>query len=159
MKPKIVSWNVRGLNKLNKCFRIKNFLREWRADIICLQETKLKYVTRRIVRSIWSCTYVDWAYLTVGGASGGVLVMWDRRVVERMEDFIGKYTVACSFRSVEDNFTWAFAGIYRPNLDSNRSMLWEELAGVYGWWELPWRIGGDFNVVRFPSECLGDSRM
>ncbi|KAG2689058.1 hypothetical protein I3760_09G122900 [Carya illinoinensis] len=38
-------------------------------------------------------------------------------------------------------------------------MLWEELAGVYRWWELPWCIDGDFNVVRFPSERSRDSRM
>ncbi|KAG6652322.1 hypothetical protein CIPAW_06G176400 [Carya illinoinensis] len=124
MKPKIVSWNVQGLNDANKCLRIKNLLHEWRANIVCLQETKLKYITRRIVRSIWSCPYVDWAYLASNGVSRGVLVIWDRRVVEKMEEFIREYTVACSFRSVEDNFMWAFFYVgfcwyLRPNWDSN----------------------------------------
>jgi hypothetical protein len=32
--------------------------------------------------------------------------------------------------------------------------MWEELAGVASWWGVPWVIGGDFNVVRFPSERL-----
>jgi endonuclease/exonuclease/phosphatase family metal-dependent hydrolase len=30
--------------------------------------------------------------------------------------------------------------------------LWAELAGLMSWWEMPWCIGGDFNVVHFPSE-------
>ncbi|KAG2678369.1 hypothetical protein I3760_11G000300 [Carya illinoinensis] len=110
MKPKIVSWNVCGLNEINKHIRIKNLLREWRANIICLQETKLKLVTRKILRSVWSCPYVDWVYLALNGALGGIRVMWDRRVVEQMEEFVGYYTVACSFKMVEDNFLWAFVG-------------------------------------------------
>ena len=33
-------------------------------------------------------------------------------------------------------------------------MLWEELLGLCGWWNVTWCVGGDFNVVRFPSERL-----
>ncbi|KAG2695986.1 hypothetical protein I3760_07G037600 [Carya illinoinensis] len=75
MKPKIVYWNVRGLNELNKRLRIRNMLREWKVDIVCLQETKLKTIDRRIVRSLWSGVHVDWAYLASNGVSGGVLVL------------------------------------------------------------------------------------
>jgi hypothetical protein len=25
--------------------------------------------------------------------------------------------------------------------------LWDELARLMSWWEMPWCIGGDFNVV------------
>ena len=34
-------------------------------------------------------------------------------------------------------------------------MLWEELAGLLSWWDAPSCIGGDFNIVRFPSEKSG----
>ncbi|KAG6651554.1 hypothetical protein CIPAW_06G120200 [Carya illinoinensis] len=94
MKPKIISWNVCGLNEVNKRLHIKNLLRDLRADIVCLQETKLKSASRNLVRSVWGCPYVDWVYLASNGASGGILVMWDKRVVEKMEDFVGEYTVA-----------------------------------------------------------------
>jgi hypothetical protein len=63
--------------------------------------------------------------------------------------------VACSFRNIEDNLTWAFAGAYGPNLDCHRRSLWDELAGLLSWWDLPWCIGDDFNVIRFPYERLG----
>ncbi|KAG6659987.1 hypothetical protein CIPAW_03G074300 [Carya illinoinensis] len=158
MKPKIVSWNVRGLNEATKRLRIRNLLRGWKVDIVCLQETKMKLIDRRIVRSLWSGVHVDWVYLASNGASGEVVVMWDRRVVEKLEEFIGRYTVACSFKSVSDNFLWAFAGVYGPNLNNNRVLLWEELAGLHCWWNLPWCIRGDFNVTRFPSESFGNRR-
>ncbi|KAG2667198.1 hypothetical protein I3760_15G101200 [Carya illinoinensis] len=78
-------------------------------------------------------------------------------VVEKME-FIGEYSVAVSFKMVED-ILWAFAGIYGPNIDNIRKLMWEELSGLHSWWDLPWCIGGDFNIVRFPSERSGDSRL
>jgi hypothetical protein len=38
-------------------------------------------------------------------------------------------------------------GVYGPNDDVERRGLWEELAGLMSMWELPWCMGGDFNVV------------
>ena len=40
---------------VEKRLQIRNLLRTWRLDILCLQETKLEWITREIVRSIWSC--------------------------------------------------------------------------------------------------------
>jgi hypothetical protein len=47
----------------------------------------------------------------------------DRRVVEKVEAWEGSYAIACSFRSVNDDFQWAFAGVYGPNVDNDRSVL------------------------------------
>jgi exonuclease III len=130
----------------------------WKVDIVCLQETKMQNVTRELVQSLWGCNQVDWCALGSQGASGGILLMWDRRVVEKVEDWVGCFSVACSFRSVSDDFRWAFAGVYGPNIDSDRLLLWDELSNLMDRWEVPWCIGGDFNAIRFPSERLGNSR-
>jgi hypothetical protein len=50
------------------------------------------------------------------------------------------------------------------NFDKGRRLLWDELVGVISLWNLPWCIGGDFNVTRFPSErsgttCLDNAMM
>jgi hypothetical protein len=57
------------------------------------------------------------------GASGGILLMWDRRVVEKIEEYVGRYMVAYMFRSVTVNFNWSFAGVYGPNHDGERRGL------------------------------------
>ena len=44
MKLKIVSWNVRGLNDPKKRGILRNWLRKWKVDVVCLQETKLDKV-------------------------------------------------------------------------------------------------------------------
>jgi hypothetical protein len=33
-------------------------------------------------------------------------------------------------------------GIYGLNDDVDRKELWDELAGLMSWWEIPWCIGG-----------------
>lgn len=59
----------------------------------------MKYISQRTIWSLWSYQYVGWSYLASKGALGGVLVMWDMRAVERVEEFVGEFTVACSFES------------------------------------------------------------
>jgi exonuclease III len=152
MNVKIISWNVRGMNELDKRLRIKNLLKGWKADIVCLQETKLGLISSRVVRSLWSCPYVDWVFLGSNGASGGILLMWDRRVVEKIEDAVGQYLVSCKFKTIMDQREWMYTGVYGPNLDSEKQGLWDELARVKSWWDVPWCVGGDFNMVHFPVE-------
>uniref|UniRef100_A0A2N9HE33 Uncharacterized protein n=1 Tax=Fagus sylvatica TaxID=28930 RepID=A0A2N9HE33_FAGSY len=151
----LVGASYEGLRGRDKCLRVRNLIRMWKADIICLQETKLAVITRRVIQSLWGNQHVDWISLGSNGAAGGILLMWDKRVVEKVDEAAGYYSLSCKFRNVLDQFEWSFSGVYGPNLDSDRGLLWEELAGLVSWWDAPCCIGGDFNVVRFPSEKSG----
>jgi exonuclease III len=155
MSVQILTWNVRGLNDPGKRLRIKHMLKIWKPDIICFQETKLELITKAIVRSLWRCHHVDWMFLGSNGASGGILLMWDKRLVEKIEDAVGSFSVSCKFKNVADQNVWMYSGVYGPNVDRERGLLWDELAGIRSWWGVPWVVGGDFNVVRFPSERFG----
>jgi hypothetical protein len=93
MNPRLISWNVRGLNQGSKQLKIRNLLRQWKADIICLQETKLELISNSIVGSLWGCQFIDWCYLPYSGASNGILLMWDWRVMEKFEVYVGEYVV------------------------------------------------------------------
>jgi exonuclease III len=37
---------------------IRGLLREWKVDIVCLQETKMEVITRKVVCSLWGLSYV-----------------------------------------------------------------------------------------------------
>ena len=60
-----------------------------------------------------------------------------------------------SLTHIIDNEVVASAGVYGPNLNKKHRLMWEELTGMISWWDVPWCLGGDFNIIRFPSECLG----
>jgi hypothetical protein len=77
-------------------------------DKVLLQETKLEHISRRDVISVWGCPYVDWCYVAAIGAAGGILLMWDKRVVSRLDMEVGDYVAACSFMNVVDGFKMGF---------------------------------------------------
>ena len=102
MKHKILSWNVKGLNDRDKRLRISNLIRLWKVDIACFQETKMVSISNGFVQSLWGCPYVDWFHVDSRGASGGILLMWDRRAISRIDSCMGRFVVACNFRNVDD---------------------------------------------------------
>lgn len=44
---------------------------------------------------------MDWYCLDSRGASGGILIVWDRRVVEKIDMDIAWFSVSCLFRNVD----------------------------------------------------------
>ena len=60
--------------------------------------------------------------------SGGVLLIWDKRVIVIV--IVGQFSVSVLLRGVVDDFVWACTGVYGPNDNGQRSTLWEELSQV-----------------------------
>jgi hypothetical protein len=158
MNLRFISWNVRGLNNPQKREVVKHLLREWRCDMVCLQETKLDCIDLRLVRSLWGKQHVDWVALEATNTAGGILIMWDTRVVERVDVQVGQFSVSCYWHGLVDGFDWVCSGVYGPHTEESRQLCWEELSSVRQRWAAPWCIVGDFNAVRFPSERSGCTR-
>jgi hypothetical protein len=43
---------------------------------------------------------VDWVCLDSYGTSRVIMILWDKRVVEKIENCIGVYTLAIKFRNI-----------------------------------------------------------
>jgi hypothetical protein len=84
--------------------------------------------------------------------------MWDKRVVEKVDIEVGKFSVTCSWKGLMDGFDWMDTRVYGPHSDGGRQELWDELTSIRQCWPALWCIFGDFNTIRFPSERLGCSR-
>ena len=87
--------------------------------------------------------------------SGEVLLIWDKRVFEKLDVIVGQFSVSVLLRGVVDDFVWACTGVYGPNDNGQRSTLWDELSQVRARWPMAWCLVGDFNIIRYLSERLG----
>ena len=76
----------------------------------------------------------------------------DNRVLDLIELEKGEHSISCHFKNCEDGFMWTFTGVYGPTMRRDRECLWNELGGIYGLWNGPWCVVGDFNVILSPEE-------
>jgi hypothetical protein len=107
MNPKLLSWNVRVLKEGDERLRVCNYSKSGRRMLFVFRKLDWN-MSSSLGRSLWGYQYVDWYCLNSRGTSSGILLMWDRKVVEKVEQCVGMFVVACSFRNVDDHFKWAF---------------------------------------------------
>ena len=50
--------------------------------------------------------------------SGGVLLIWDKRVFEKLDVIVRQFSVSVLLRGVMDDFVWACTGVH--GLNDNR---------------------------------------
>jgi hypothetical protein len=75
MNPsKIVCWNVRGLNSKTRQDVVRNLINYFRANVVCIQETKMVEISVQTVLSSMGSNFVHRLVLPSVGSSGGVLV-------------------------------------------------------------------------------------
>ena len=50
------------------------------------------------------------------GASGGILILWDSRVLQLVDVKESRYSLSCKFWNIKDNFMWIYLGFTDPHL-------------------------------------------
>jgi hypothetical protein len=81
-------------------------------------------ITREVVRSLWGGQHVDWMYRGANGASGGILLLWDRRVVEKREECMGVTHLLVLSRMWRIILNGLLEGVNGPNFDVERRIFY-----------------------------------
>ena len=98
--------------------------------MVCLQETKLEQMDLRLVCSLWSNQFVGWEAVNAVNIAGGILLMWDKRVLDKTDSHLGTFSVSCTWKGVVDGFDWSCTGVYDPTVEASRGAFWAELESI-----------------------------
>ena len=104
-------------------------------------------MSKSLVRSLGVGRFLDWGVVDSRDATGGIVVLWDNRVLELVDLENGVFSISCHFKNCEDGFIWTFIGVYGPTLKRDRECFWGELGGIKVLWNGPWCVAGDFNAI------------
>ncbi|RVW29847.1 hypothetical protein CK203_087369 [Vitis vinifera] len=87
---------------------------------------------RKVIKAMIRSQKVDlfWSY-------GRDFDIWDKRTLEVLEMEMGRFSISCRLRNVEDGNAWIFTGVYGSFSKEAREILWEELGAIRGIWDDP----------------------
>jgi exonuclease III len=77
---KIIVWNVQGLNSVVQKNSVCTLVEAARADIVCIQETKIAGMSQQVILSALGLGFTNFCELPAVGASGGILIAWKHHV-------------------------------------------------------------------------------
>ncbi|RVW76031.1 hypothetical protein CK203_055324 [Vitis vinifera] len=94
-----------------------------------------------VVSSLGSGRFLDWKALDACGSAGGILICWDKRVLDLLEWEEGQFSLSCRFRIVDNGVIWVFTGVYDPFTRVRGVFVGRSWAVIRGIWEgalVPW---------------------
>ncbi|XP_073360065.1 uncharacterized protein [Aegilops tauschii subsp. strangulata] len=145
--PKIIFWNVHGLNSGAKRTAVRSVISAAAPTIVCLQETKPAHVTDSIVLNTLGTLFEDFFFLPATGTRGGVLLAWLRSHVSLSNPYIGEHHITALVSPVGGAGHWWLTGVYGPQDDEAKLDFLADLHDVRESRIGPWLLGGDFNMI------------
>src|ERR1044072_299493 len=91
---KIASFNVRGLGNKVKWRKIRDIIAKEGVDMMCIQETKMKLIDRKICNAVWGDSNVEWRFIPAINNGGGLLCLWHDSAFKLENCFCGYNFVA-----------------------------------------------------------------
>lgn len=155
---KIVSWNVRGANGLQKKRLLRKRIKEDQPTILMLQETKCEgSILKDRLNRIWTgCESVT---VDAKGASGGLAIIWDPAKVSLNNFLATPFSISTSFFHLDYGVAGILTNVYGPNHPREKGIFLDSLEYLAGWADhRHWVLGGDFNLITSLQEKKGGTR-
>ena len=116
----ILNWNVRGLNSIARQDAVRVMVDSSKIDVVCLQETKMSTVSRRLVLSMLGSEFDNnFIYLPSDGASGGILVAWRIQLGTVGAIRVDAHSVSVQFYPCDGSVLWLTC-VYGPQQDQDK---------------------------------------
>ena len=153
---KIISWNVRGLERPEKKRAVHKLIRGERPALMSIQETKMDSIDATLLRKIGGGAYLNNIESVEAVASaGGLISMWNDAVFWVSQVISHQWYLVLVGKFILEDLECVICNIYAPNGDAERARFWGQLISLKEQLQIPWCIARDCNVVRFPHERKG----
>lgn len=116
---KILIWNVRGLNSTARQDSVRTLVQSTRADVVCLQETKMERISQWLVLSTLGPDFCHFTVVPSVGASGGILVAWRQDVGPAGCTRMDAHCASVQFLPA-DGEPWWLTCVYGPQGDEDK---------------------------------------
>ncbi|XP_070034553.1 uncharacterized protein [Nicotiana tomentosiformis] len=148
MMIKTLIWNIRSVKTQQAFHRVINLHREHAFFIVALMEPfqKTKHIQRYMKR-----IGMDNAYSNINGKIWlflDIVVEW-----ELLNDTEQQVTIKVYHKDIGKHIIMTF--IFTKCSSLERLELWDNLYNIANDMELPWVVGGDFNVISSEEEKIG----
>ncbi|GMI64370.1 hypothetical protein HRI_000106300 [Hibiscus trionum] len=149
---KLMSWNVRGLNKPRTVGRLRQKLREENPGLFFLTETKVKDSKMAGIRR--KCGFFNGIDVSAVGRSGGLSMGWKNCCKVSLRSYSVRHIDVLIEDDSEGN-QWRCTGFYGHPEEQHRGESWDLLRSLDDMPDTPWLVLGDFNEIVLSSEKQG----
>ncbi|KAK2652972.1 hypothetical protein Ddye_012828 [Dipteronia dyeriana] len=151
----ILSLNIRGLGRPEKCRAVKNIVNIHKPFLLFLQETKLKHFDYRTLKYLGSSLLTKGVGVDLISSAGGLLSLWDDEVFAVSNCITNDRCIIVSGMLLKIKKEVRFCNVYAANKEEERMGLCQYILNAQI--SLPgiWVIGGDFNTVLDQNERVG----
>ncbi|OAY83301.1 putative ribonuclease H protein [Ananas comosus] len=151
----VCCWNVRGLNSSSKRNAVRAVISKHCNRIVCLQESKVTFVSNSFLRSIGRPFLNKCVYLESDGTSGGVITCWNSRLFTGHDVLVRKYSITVLLSHAKSGTNFYVTNVYGPATWGGKEEFFTEVAQLKSFCKGCWIICGDFNCIRKQEERKG----
>lgn len=148
----IMSWNVRGLNDSSHRELVRENSVCSKPSVICIQETKISSMSRAILTESLGDRMADYCTLDAVGTRGGVLLAWNREMVQVSEVLIKQFSISATVVVLSSTASFRLTTCYGPADDRRKEDFLLEMKSTRPVAGTPWIILGDFNLIYKASD-------
>lgn len=87
----------------------------------------------------------EFEFLGANGTKGGILMAWNQSKFQRIDEYIGAYSVSVILKHKEECFQ--VTAVYGPSNYQVRRQFFQELQHIKPQDDMPWLLCGDSNVT------------
>jgi hypothetical protein len=135
---------------------ISDLIRENNLNFIVIAETGRSEFAPRFLKNLCAGRDYLWHSKAPRGRSGGILLGVDLQMYGICAIAEGDYYVKFHICNKSNNFKWALVMVYGPAQDYLKESFLAEMVNMCSHERLTLVMGGDYNILRHPSEKNND---